>query len=101
MKLVFTRSFLKDCRALPSELQNATDKKLKLLMMDPHHRSLHPKKMQDPRKNWEGRITKGYRFAFQLEGELCDLRRRELTIFSGNPEKGRTALLKGVFPFDL
>ena len=75
MKLVFTRSFLKDCRALPSELQNATDKKLKLVMKDPHHRSLHLKRMQDPRDIWEGRITKGYRFTFQLEGELCVLRR--------------------------
>ena len=75
MKLVFTRSFLKDYRALPPELQNAADKQLKLLMKAPHHRSLHLKKMQDPRDIWEGRITKGYRFTFQLEGELCVLRR--------------------------
>lgn len=75
MKLVFTRTFLKDYRALSPVLQNAADKQFKLLIENPHHRSLHVKKMQDPRDIWEGRITKGYRFTFQLEGELCVLRR--------------------------
>ncbi len=37
--------------------------------------SLKIKKMQDPRGIWEGRITKGYRFTFQMEEDTCILRR--------------------------
>jgi len=66
--LVFTRSFVKDYRALSPALQNAVDRQLRHLMEDPRHPSLHVKKMQDPREIWEGRITKGYRFTFQMEG---------------------------------
>ena len=75
MKLWFTHSFLRDYQALPDQLQKTVDKKLKLFLDNQRHPSLKIKKMQDPRDIWEGRITKGYRFTFQMEGEVCVLRR--------------------------
>jgi len=75
MKLFFTHSFIRDYRALPDQLQTTVDKKLKLFLSGQRHPSLNIKKMQDPRDIWEGRITKGHRFTFQMEGEICILRR--------------------------
>jgi mRNA-degrading endonuclease RelE of RelBE toxin-antitoxin system len=75
MKLSFTYSFIRDYRALPDQLQKKVDKKLKLFLSNQRHPSLNIKKMQDPRDIWEGRITQGYRFTFQMEGEICILRR--------------------------
>jgi mRNA-degrading endonuclease RelE of RelBE toxin-antitoxin system len=75
MKLFFTHSFIRDYQALPKRLQNTVDKKLELFLNNQAHPSLNIKKMQDPRDIWEGRITKGYRFTFQMEGDVCLLRR--------------------------
>jgi mRNA-degrading endonuclease RelE of RelBE toxin-antitoxin system len=75
MKLFFTYSFIRDYHALPDQLQRTVDKKLKLFLSNPRHPSLNIKKMQDPRDIWEGRITKGYRFTFQMQGEVLTLRR--------------------------
>ena len=75
MKLIFTRSFIRDYQALPGQLQKVADNKLKLFLSDQRHPSLKIKKMQDPRHIWEGRITAGYRFTFQISGEVCILRR--------------------------
>jgi len=75
MKLFFTHSFIRDYQALPEHLQKTVDQKLKLFLGDPRHLSLNIKKMQDPRGIWEGRITKGYRFTWQMEGDTCILRR--------------------------
>jgi mRNA-degrading endonuclease RelE of RelBE toxin-antitoxin system len=75
MKLYFTESFVRDYRGLPSKIQKIVDEKLKLFLSGQRQPSLHIKKMQDPRDIWEGRINKGYRFTFQLEGEVCILRR--------------------------
>ncbi len=75
MKLFFTHSFIRDYQALPQRLQKTVDKKLELFIDNPHHPSLKIKKMQDPRDIWEGRITRGYRFTFQMAEEVCLLRR--------------------------
>ncbi len=75
MKLFFTHSFIRDYQALPKQLQKTIDKKLELFLNNQAHPSLNIKKMQDPRNIWEGSITQGYRFTFQMEGEVCLLRR--------------------------
>jgi mRNA-degrading endonuclease RelE of RelBE toxin-antitoxin system len=75
MKLFFTESFIRDYRALPENLQKTVDKKLELFLASQRHPSLHIKKMHDPRGIWEGRISQGYRFTMQIEGEVCILRR--------------------------
>ncbi len=75
MKLFFTYSFIRDYQGLPEHLQKTVDQKLKLFLENQRHPSLNIKKMQDPRNIWEGRITKGYRFTFQMEDDTCLLRR--------------------------
>jgi mRNA-degrading endonuclease RelE of RelBE toxin-antitoxin system len=75
MQLIFTHKFIKDYRLLPQDLQEMTDKKLALLLINQNHPSLHIKKMQDPRNIWEGRIAAGYRFTFLIEADCYVLRR--------------------------
>ncbi len=75
MKIVFTRSFKRDYGKLPARIQKAVDKQLVWLLENLNHPSLNLKKMQDPRDIWEGRVTHGYRFTLQIDGDLCIMRR--------------------------
>ncbi len=75
MQLLFTQSFKKDYKRLPANIQKAADKQLALLLSDPQYPSLKLKKMQDPRNIWEGRVTRGYRFTFQIQEDQYILRR--------------------------
>ena len=75
MKIAFTKSFIRNYRKLPQEIQDAIDKQLELLLSNPRHPSLNVKKMNDPRDIWEGRVTASYRFTFQIQGEVYLLRK--------------------------
>ncbi len=77
MKLTFTKSFVKDYQRLPSNIQTRVDKQLAYLLENFHHPSLNLKKMKDPRNIWEGRISRSYRFTFQIEDDLYILRRAD------------------------
>ncbi len=75
MKLSFTKTFIRDYRKLPREMQESVDKQLELLLSNQRHPSLNIKKMNDPRDIWEGRVTASYRFTFQIESDVYVLRR--------------------------
>jgi mRNA-degrading endonuclease RelE of RelBE toxin-antitoxin system len=75
VKLLFTKPFIRNYRDLLQRIQKLADKQLELLLADPRHPSLEIKKMQDPREIWEGRLTKSYRFTFQINGDIYVLRR--------------------------
>lgn len=75
MKLAFTKTFVRDYRKLPQDIQDLTDKQLGLLLSNSKHHSLNLKKMKDPRDIWEGRITLSYRFTFQVTGDIYVLRK--------------------------
>jgi len=75
VKLLFTKPFIRNYRDPPPRIQKLADKQLELLLADPRHPSLEIKKMQDPREIWEGRLTKSYRFTFQINGDIYVLRR--------------------------
>jgi mRNA-degrading endonuclease RelE of RelBE toxin-antitoxin system len=75
MKLLFTRTFVKNYRKLPKRIQSATDKQLEYLLSEPEQPSLHIKKMKDPREIWEGRVTESYRFTFQIQQDIYVLRK--------------------------
>jgi mRNA-degrading endonuclease RelE of RelBE toxin-antitoxin system len=75
MKIEFTKTFIKDYRKLPDNIQKIAVKNLALLMSNSKHPSLHVKKMNDPRNIWEGRVTDSYRFTFQVKGDTCYLRK--------------------------
>jgi mRNA-degrading endonuclease RelE of RelBE toxin-antitoxin system len=75
MKLSFTKTFIRDYRKLPQELQDIVDKQLYLLLSNQRHPSLNIKKMNDHRNIWEGRATASHRFTFQIESDIYVLRR--------------------------
>jgi mRNA-degrading endonuclease RelE of RelBE toxin-antitoxin system len=74
MEIRFTARFKKQFSKLPPPMKDLAKKQLGFLLSDPQHPSLNLKKMQDPRDIWEGRITKSYRFTFQIQGGTYVLR---------------------------
>ena len=75
MKLARTARFARDFRSLPPDIQRRAAKQLQLLLDNPRHPSLRIKKMEGSQDIWEGRITKGYRFTFQVRNDTYILRR--------------------------
>ena len=75
MKLLLTKTFIRDYRKLPQRIQKTADKQLELLLTNRNHPSLNIKKMQDPRNIWEGRVTESYRFTFQIKEETYIMRK--------------------------
>jgi len=75
MKIQTTKPFDKDYDALPEPVKDRADKQFILLLENPNHPSLRLKKIKGPPDIWEGRITKSYRFTFQISGEMYMLRR--------------------------
>ena len=67
--------FVQDYKNLPPLLRKRTDEKLKLFLNNPQHPSLGLKKMKGFPDIWEGRITKNYRFTFQIQEKTYILRR--------------------------
>ena len=75
MKIIFTRSFEKDYAKLPEQIARRVNKQLNLMLENSRHPSLVTKKIKGGEDIWEGRVTKAYRFTFQMEGEFIILRR--------------------------
>ena len=75
MKIQTTKPFDKDYDTLPESIKNRADKQLTLLLENPNHPSLRLKKIKGHLSIWEGRITKSYRFTFQISGDIYILRR--------------------------
>jgi mRNA interferase RelE/StbE len=75
MKLSFTKNFIREYTKLPKQIQRLADKQLEILLSNPQHPSLGIKKMQDPRRIWECRVTESYRFTFQIENDVYILRK--------------------------
>ena len=75
MKIQTTRPFDKDYNALPETVKVRADKQFFLLLENPDHPSLRLKKIKGHPSIWEGKITKSYRFTFQISGDVYLLRR--------------------------
>jgi len=76
MRLRYTEPFLEAYSNFPEKLKKQVDKQLKLLLQNPRHPSLQARKLKsDPTgKTWYGRITKRYRFTFEIEHDVYTLR---------------------------
>ena len=74
MKIRRTDAFLRDYRALPTEIRDRVDKQLRLLLEDFRYPSLRFKKLRGTDK-FEIRISKGYRLTLRLDKEHVELRR--------------------------
>jgi mRNA-degrading endonuclease RelE of RelBE toxin-antitoxin system len=75
MTIEFTDRFKLDFSRLPREIQQRAERQLFRMASDPRHPSLRIKKMKGTSDIWEGRVTKEYRFTFQVEADRYVLRR--------------------------
>lgn len=75
MILERTERFKQDFQSLPQAIQRRTEKQLTLFLQNPRHPSLRIKKLEGMSDLWEGRITRKYRFTFQMLEDRCVLRR--------------------------
>lgn len=75
MKVVFEPRFLRDYASLPSAIQRQTDRQIKRLLENPRYPSMRIKKMEGQEHIWEARVTKNYRFTFQVKEDTLVLRR--------------------------
>ena len=88
MQIKATPEFIRSYKNLPSVIQKRADQKLQLLLTNPQHPSLGIKKMKGFPDIWEGRVTKNYRFTFQIQANCFLLRRIGTHGFSrGAPQK--------------
>lgn len=86
MPRVFTtKRFDREFARLSKELQKLCAKALVLLADNPHHPSLRVKKMQGHPDIWEARLSEGYRVTFNMDGDVCILRRVGPHDVLGNP----------------
>jgi len=75
MNIRTTRPFDRDYDVLPASIKDKTDRQFVLLLSNPQHPSLGIKKIKGHPDIWEGRVTKNYRFTFQIINETYLLRR--------------------------
>jgi mRNA interferase RelE/StbE len=75
MEIRPTSKFIEDYKKLAPLIRKRADEKLRLLLSNPQHPSLGVKKMKGVPDIWEGRVTKNYRFTFQIQGDAFILRK--------------------------
>ena len=75
MTIKTTREFDQNYSKLPQQIKKRAEKQFIRLVENPHHPSLHIKKMAGYSDIWEGRITYHYRFTFNIVGKTYILRR--------------------------
>lgn len=75
MKVQTTKPFDEDFKALPEAIKQRAAKQLIILLENPSHPSLGTKKIKGTSAIWEGRVTRDYRFTFQIVGDTYILRR--------------------------
>ncbi len=69
MELIQTAHFKSDYKKLPASIQKRTDEKLEFLVQNVSHPSLRVKRVQKYKGVFEGRVTRDYRFFFQITTE--------------------------------
>lgn len=69
MKFRLTDKAERDYNALLPSFQARVDKQLALLLQNLRHPSVQAKKYDEARDLWQGRVTRDYRFYFQIDGD--------------------------------
>ena len=75
MKLLLTKVFDRDYHRLSKSIQEQCDKQFITLLKNPRHPSLRTSQIQGFGNIWEGRISKDYRFTFQIARDIYLIRR--------------------------
>ncbi len=68
-----TEPFIKAFSKLPQDKQKLFGKQFGLLLNDFRHPSLNTKIYDASRRMWQARVDQGYRFYFEIEGNLIIL----------------------------
>ena len=66
MKLHLTERAVQDYEAAPRVVQKAFDKQSKFLVENLRHPSLRAKKIEETNDVWQGRVSRDWRFYFQI-----------------------------------
>ena len=69
MKLRFTERADRDYAELPAVVRKAFAKQLRFLLTNLQHPSLRTKKYSESLDVWQGRVTRGWRFYFKIQGD--------------------------------
>lgn len=69
MRHQFTDRATREYADAPRAIQGAFDRRLAFLLENIHHPSLHAKKYDEANDIWQARVTKGWRFYFQIRGD--------------------------------
>jgi mRNA-degrading endonuclease RelE of RelBE toxin-antitoxin system len=69
MRVHLAPNAIADYRSLPPKIQKAADKQFALLQENLRHPSLRAKKYDERLDEWQARVSRGYRFYFQIEGD--------------------------------
>lgn len=75
MEIKTTKTFDKEYRSLPEDIKRRASKQFSFLLENPQHPSLRAKKLKSREDVWEARVTRSYRFSFQITGNTYTLRR--------------------------
>jgi mRNA interferase RelE/StbE len=75
MRIRRSGPFKRDFAKLPEGIKRRAEKAFRLLLQDPRHPSLEARIVDEKRRIWKAKVDGGYRFTFQIEGEVIILRR--------------------------
>lgn len=67
MKWIHTQRSWQDYQAAPAGIQKAFDKQVRLLAQNLRHPSLRAKKYRPELGIWQARVTRDWRFYFQIQ----------------------------------
>ena len=70
MRFYFSRKAEADYDALPQRIRKAFDKQIVYLLRDVRYPSLHAKKYDERLDRWQARVTRDYRFYFQIVDDV-------------------------------
>lgn len=70
MRASSTRQFDRSYAAARAHIQKAFDQKLEFLLKDLRHPSLRAKKYDEANEIWQARVTREWRFYFQIKGDV-------------------------------
>ena len=69
MKLDYHPRVARQLADAPVDVRRAFDQKVRLLAENLRHPSLHAKKYDEANDVWQARVTRGWRFYFQIRGD--------------------------------
>jgi len=69
MRVRRTERFRRSYEDAPTAIKRAFEKQIRYLAQDLRHPSLHAKKYDEKLNRWQARVTRDWRFYFQIEGD--------------------------------